>query len=443
MMNDDAAKAVPIASWSYTLPTTTRLKVYDKGQSNGLSRLSSPFIPRGAGRSYGDAAYITNGITLSSQTLDQIGELDAECGTITCESGVEIIQLHRFLEQTDWAFPIYGGTQWATIGGAVASDIHGKNDVAQGSFGNHVESIVLLLPDGTSLECSRDIRPDLFVATIGGMGLTGFIKAVKLKLQKDLPHMVRMRTKIVSGITQALACFDSSDHDFQFFSCAGCTGQPADGGLYATASYSEGPDAAPRLALEFPVPAINFANLLSWGLGSRTLNIAHRRHYRDIDKRTHIENYNYVGAPAVFKHFNKLCGPLIEYQFVVSADQIQTVFTDLLKLSRARSLAGYGYAMKKFGRVRRMGLLSFPRPGYTVNFFTKDTPEARAFLTYFTDYLLELGGRVYLAKDSCILARQFEAMYDHLDRWREIVRHYDPANRVQSDLSRRLQMKPW
>ena len=134
---------------------------------------------------------------------------------------------------------------------------------------------------------------------------------------------------------------------------------------------------------------------------------------------------------------------MIEYQFVVSADQIQTVFIDLLKLSRARSLAGYGYAMKKFGRVRRMGLLSFPRPGYTVNFFTKDTPEARAFLTYFTDYLLELGGRVYLAKDSCILARQFEAMYDHLDRWREIVRHYDPANRVQSDLSRRLQMKPW
>jgi decaprenylphospho-beta-D-ribofuranose 2-oxidase len=134
---------------------------------------------------------------------------------------------------------------------------------------------------------------------------------------------------------------------------------------------------------------------------------------------------------------------MIEYQFAVSAEQIRTACTELFNLYMARSIPCNGYMMKKFGDIRPVGLLSFPTSGYTVNFLTDDTPEARKMLVHFTDILLELGGRVYLAKDSCILARQFERMYDRLPEWREIVRQYDPKNRVQSDLSRRLNMKPW
>lgn len=444
MIQPEPAKEINISSWSFTLPTTTRLMVFDAATSNNtIKAVSAPFIPRGAGRSYGDAAYITHGITLSSKPLDQIAQFDETRGTIVCESGVEIIQLHRFLERTEWSFPIYGGTQWATIGGMLAADVHGKNDVSQGSFGNHVESIELIMPDGSQLHCSSSVRPDLFAATIGGMGLTGFTKSVTLKLQPNLPQTVRMRTTILSELDQVFAKFEESEHDFRFFSCAGCTGQPSDGGLYATASYSEELGQAGRKTIDIPLPTINLAKILSWQFGSQLCNIFHRRHYQNIDRPIHIEKFNYVGGPGIFKHFNKCGGSMIEYQFVVSTEHIHRAITDLLKMSRDRSLAGYGFALKKFGTIDRMGLLSFPKPGYSVNFWNNDCPEARDFLIYFTDYLLEIGGRAYLAKDSCILPRQFEAMYKNLNQWRDIVKRYDPANKVQSDLSRRLNMKPW
>jgi decaprenylphospho-beta-D-ribofuranose 2-oxidase len=433
-------KKVKIASWSYTLPTTTYLAPYEEQQSQLWRQTEMPFIPRGNGRSYGDAAYVTDGLTLSSQKLDGIGTLDVANGLIECGAGVTIGALHRYLEAQGqgWAFPIYGGTQWGTIGGAAAVDIHGKNDVAQGSFGNHVAAFKLVASDGQTLDCSKASQPDLFAATIGGMGLTGLIKTVTLKLQRGLARALHVRSHMLPIGAQVLDAFEITACDFQFFSCAGCTFATCPG-LYAYATYSDEVIHSIRKPIDLPTPTINLCRPSLVPL----VNQLQRRLVGHRDEVVHIRDFNYIGPHEYFKQFNKLCGSLIEYQFVVAAEQIETALTELFKIYQQSSFLCYGYVLKKLGTMPRAGLLSFPKAGYTVSFLVQNHPAARKFLIDFTDLIIELGGRIYLTKDSCILARQFERMYDQLDQWRTIVRRTDPTNRVQSDLSIRLGMKPW
>lgn len=430
----------PIASWSNVRATTTNLLSYKPFFIKELEGYSLPFIPRGAGRSFGDAAYITNGISLTSDLLCRILECDWEGGTIVCESGVLMGHLHTYLDQTDWNFPIYGGTQWATVGGAIASDIHGKNDVHQGSFGNHIQSLVLIMPDGQELECSRQTAPDLFRATIGGMGLTGLIKTVTLKLQRGLPRTVRLRSRPVFSLDDAVNCFSQSESDFQFCTWRSCTPRSTKG-LFFFASYTESECSINLTASEIRLPATKLFNKFSIQLGSQLVHLVHR----NLDKKVHVIDFNFIGIHERFKHWNMLYKSVgfIEYHFVVSANYLHNAFVTLVNMCHERGLTLHFVILKRFGNFQRAGLLSFPKEGYTINFQMEDRPENRKFLIDFTDFLLELKSRVYLAKDACILPRQFEDMYENLDEWRKIVIKYDPANKIQSDLSLRLGLKPW
>ncbi len=432
-----------IASWSYTLPTSTDLRRYE-GERHPWSAGSRPVIPRGAGRSYGDAAYVTGGVTLSSSGIRRILDLDTEAGTITCETGVEMGALHKYLESTDWSFPIFGGTQWATLGGAIASDIHGKNHVRDGSFGHHVLAMEIVLADGEVLTCSPSEHPDLFAATIGGMGLTGFVRRVTLALQRDRTSGVRLRSRIVRGVPQALEALASSDDDFQFVSCVK-PGDPSDDiSIHPRANYVSDPVPEAREPIEIPLPTLPFRRLQLMHVGMRAFRRVQLRMYGDVDRTMHIRDYNYIGLHEVIKHVNKVLGSFIEYQFVLPADTVEDAWRELVALAGRRSVTPRGYVFKRLGPQPGAGLLSFPAEGVTASMFAGDTPETRKLFADFTDDLIEMGGRVYLAKDSCISATQLDQMYgDQLARWRSIVARYDPENHVRSDMSQRLAMKPW
>lgn len=429
-----------IASWSNVQPTTTSILAYRPSFAGELADLPLPFIPRGAGRSFGDAAYITNGITLTSQLLDRIIACDWERGEIVCESGVSMDQLHTYLDRTEWTFPIYGGTRLATVGGAVAADIHGKNDVKQGSFGNHVQSLVLVTPDGQDRECSPQIAPDLFRATIAGMGLTGLIKTATLKLQRGLPRSVRLRSRPVFSLDDAIDCFDHSASDFQFCTWTSYTSRSARG-LFFYASYAQGEPGRPRTASEIRLPTTRLFNRFLMPAAGQVMHLL----CRNLDQKVHVMDFNFIGVHERFKHWNRVYqrAGLIEYHFVVSAEHLCDAVAALVRMCHKQGLTLHFGILKRFGGAQRAGLLSFPRQGYTLNFQVEDRAETRKLLIDFTDVLIELKGRVYLAKDACILPRQFEGMYEGLDEWRNIALKYDPANKIQSDLSVRLGLKPW
>jgi len=164
---------------------------------------------------------------------------------------------------------------------------------------------------------------------------------------------------------------------------------------------------------------------------------------KKLDVVLHVQQFNYGGGHTVLVNWNRLYGRrgFIEYHFALDEARFASGYHALASLARARSVDLFFGVVKRFGDVRRAGLLSFPVPGYGVNFQVEDTADARRLLLAFTDVLVELGGRVYLAKDAVILPRHLEAMYPQLGAWRAIVKAYDPRGRIQSDLSIRLRMK--
>lgn len=399
-----------------------------------------PFIARGAGRSFGDVAYLSDGMTLSSLDMKNIIALDLQEGKIVCEAGVRMGTLHQFLDLLAWSFPCYGGTQWVTLGGAVASDINSKNDVSQGSFGNHVESLLVMTPNGQEVACGRSVNRDLFHATIGGMGLTGLIKRVTLKLQQGLASTVRSRVKPIVGIEEVNQCLNETPSDFQFAAWPTFM-TPQAKGFYCYATYSEGVTQLPKAVANSRLPSLKFINKVLMPVAK---SIMHSSCHK-IDHQMHVMRFNYIGLHEFFRNWNQTYGKegVIEYHFVVPTEHLASAWRELTKMQRYYGLPIYWVVLKKFGNMPRAGLLSFPMAGITIDFQTDNRPEYRQLLIYFTDFLTELGGRVYLAKDSCILPRQFEKMYPKLDEWREIVKNYDPTGRVRSDLSVRLNMKPW
>jgi len=427
-----------IASWSNVQKTTTRLVDCADGSLPVDAGDGTFVIPRGAGRSFGDAAYVTRGTTLSSLRMARLGAIDAAAGVVACEAGVRMIDLHRHVRHSGYSFCIYGGTPWATVGGAVASDIHGKSDWRDGSFGNHVVAVTVVAPDHGAIECSASQHPDLFAATIGGMGLTGFITSVTMRLEPSRRRAVRVRARVVSSVREMIDCFTHLGADMMV--CDWLSPSLRSGrGILWYGVYVAGHVEPRSTVTALWLPRVKVFN--RWTV--RGMGMVLEAAAKKLDVVLHVQQFNYGGGHTVLVNWNRLYGRrgFIEYHFVLDEARFASGYHALAALARARSVDLFFGVVKRFGDVRRAGLLSFPGPGYGVNFQVEDTADARRLLLAFTDLLVELGGRVYLAKDAVILPRHLEAMYPQLGAWRSIVKAYDPRGRIQSDLSIRLRMK--
>jgi len=141
-------------------------------------------IPRGLGRSYGDSTLTPNGAVLCMKHLNRFLAFDPETGLLECEAGVSFAEIIQTFLPQGWFLPTTPGTKFVTLGGAIAADVHGKNHHVDGSFGNFVVQMTLLLADGSIVDCTRDSDPELFWATIGGMGLTGIILSAQIRLTR-------------------------------------------------------------------------------------------------------------------------------------------------------------------------------------------------------------------------------------------------------------------
>ena len=429
-----------VASWSNTLPALTSFVKGRAGWDQVIAQPGTAVIARGAGHSFGDAAYLDGGFTCSSLSHDQISTIDTARHTITVGGGVTLGAFHRHLDSTPYEFSIFGGTASATAGGAAAGDIHGKNHVLAGSFGAHVVSLGVVTIDGRRIDCSSTVEPDLFSATLGGMGLTGFIESVTLKLSSRGSSALRQRRALVTHPGEMDELFMTTSAEFSYCVWPDLARKRARGFFCAADRVATRcpPD---RRGMTIPLPRIGL--LQPWTIGF--VGEAILRFSRRTESIVHIRDFNYSGLPEIFLNWNMLYGRrgMIEYQFVLPSADFLAVLRELVSLAQHHSLGLLAAVVKKFGIHEPAGLLSFPSPGFTINFQMPNTLETVSFLRAFTDVLLDRGGRVNLTKDSCLTAGQFSRMFPHLEEWRKIVRRFDPAHRIRSGLSNRLAMKPW
>lgn len=401
----------------------------------GLGALEGGCVPRGAGRSFGDAAAIAGGHTVVTDGLTGIGTVQG--GAIEVEAGAPLGAVARALAGTGFGLPVAGGTRHVTVGGAIAADIHGKNDPDQGSFGYHVAALELALADGTRVWCSPEDEPELFAATIGGMGLTGLVVRARLRLVAR-PH---------AGIRRARHRFDGVDGLMRAFADHPAPWQAAwcdrsRGGLRGVlhTAVPGPPPPPPARTLDLPLPRVRlYRRPLVAALNER---IATAPEVEDVpghlwDLVWSVDRLKAWDAP----HGRRGCD---EFQFACPADRFPSALSATISLCEDAGVRPTFAMVKRLGDRPRAGLLSFPTAGFTwtANFGHRPG-NAALFRRLFDAVVLPHGGRGYLAKDAAMTAPQYAAMTPGLADWRRIARRADPRGRLRSGLSRRLELKPW
>jgi decaprenylphospho-beta-D-ribofuranose 2-oxidase len=432
--------ATTLASWSNILPAKT---IMSNGASGWRAAVSdrAVMIPRGAGRNFNDCAVVSDGVTCTLRGRDRVLALDESAPSITVEAGLGVGELHRLLERTGLEFPIFGGTQWATVGGATAANIHGKNHPAAGSFGNHVLELTLLTAEGDRAVCGPESHPDLFRATIGGMGLTGLIESVVLRLRPTGGRTLQQSRAVITDTGSMFDLFEKTDTEFGQGVWPTLTerGTP---GLFLSATRESSPSRPPRPAIRVPLPRLRAVRP---GLARIATAVTIRAALQPGTSRIHIRKYNYSGSHEVIFHWNRLFGGqgMIAFQWTMPELAFKAALCDLVGRARQSDIPLLSAVVKRFGAHPPAGMLAFPLEGYTLCCQTPYTRRAIGFLRDFADEVVGAGGRVNLTKDSCVSPNQLAQMYPRLPEWQRTVERYDPQRRVVSNLSSRLELKPW
>jgi decaprenylphospho-beta-D-ribofuranose 2-oxidase len=397
-------------------------------------------IVHAGGRSYGDCALNTGGAVLMSKTLDRIIAFDDQTNIVQVEPGVTFKQLLEHFLPKNTIVPVSPGTGFATIGGAVANDVHGKNHEQAGSFGQHVTELDLRLPDGTLHTIGPNADPSLFAATVGGIGLTGVITRIAFRM-KQIPGpamIVRaQRCQDLDALLSAMAEAASASHSVAWIDGT-ATGTNLGRGILETAEPA-GADQHPRppssrLTVPFDFPSAT--------LNTLTVRAFNAAYFRRIPKQGHtgiVHLARFLYPLDTLLRWNRIYGKRGFYQFqcVLPYEAGADAVRDLLERIAASGRASFLSVLKHMG-PGRAGYLSFPRPGYTLalDFPARDGVED--FYTKLVERVLHHGGRIYLGKDALLRSEHFKSMYPEWNAFRDVLAHIDPNRHMMSDMRRRL-----
>jgi len=396
-------------------------------------------IPRGLGRSYGDAALNREGV-VDVSGRDRLIAFDETNGMLECEAGVSLACIVATFLPRGWFLPVTPGTKFVTVGGAIAADVHGKNHHVDGTLGNFVHELELLTADGSVLRCSRERNREAFCATLGGMGLTGIILSAKLTLRRVQSAYVRQTTIKCANLDVALERLEQSNDDYRY--SVGWIDCLASGGslgrtvlMLANEAAGHGMRVTARAQLGMPF------NLPSSAFNLRTVtafNAAYYRRQREGEQL--IDYYRYFYPLDAIRSWNRMYGRrgFIQYQALVPLGTARGALVELLEAVSQAGLASFLAVLKRSGNAGE-GILSFPFPGYTLALDIPNRGDATRHLARTLDrILLRHGGRIYLAKDAVTDAETFAAMYPSLPSFRSAKGRLDPAGRFSSSLSRRV-----
>lgn len=394
-------------------------------------------LPYGNGRSYGDSNLNPGGALLQGRHLDRLIAFDAATGVLRCEGGVLFSELLRLIVPQGWFLPVTPGTQFITVGGAIANDVHGKNHHVAGSFGNHVRRFELLRSDGSRRECSPTEHPDWFAATIGGLGLTGLITWAEVQLKRIANPYLDTESIKFRSVGEFFELSAQSERDFEYtvswIDCAFDDGRLGRGlfnrGNHAPATMNTAllpkglPSGVAEHSRTVPItPPISLINPLS--LKSFNTLYFHKQRSEVVRSLQHHRPFFYP-LDALLE-WNRIYGPRGFYQYqcaVPPKDALRT--TEALLKAIARSgLGSFLAVLKQFGEPASRGMLSFPTPGTTLALdFPNQGPRLHTLFAELDRIVMAAGGRLYPAKDGRMGPALFKAGYP---RWSEFQPYVDP-----------------
>ena len=428
---------MPISSWGRLSADLHRAVGFsDRATVGAVIAGTQPGLPRGMGRSYGDVCLNPGGVVWMTPTLDRLISFDRAQGVLVCEAGVLLRDIQRIAMASGWALPVTPGTQMVTVGGAIANDVHGKNHHHHGTFGACVSAITLVRTSGETLVCSAMDNDDLFCATIGGMGLTGFITQAALQLVRVPGPWLETESLPFDNLDAFFALSDSSEQDWEHtVAWVDCVSGARGRGIFMRArTIDSGNRKAPAMrAKRMPVtPPLSLVNAASL----RAFNFAYFHKQRYFSGRS-VQHYLPFSYPLDGIHdWNRMYGPkgFYQYQSVVPRAAGVAATQEMLAAIAASGNGSFLAVLKTFGLRTARGLMSFPMQGVTLALDFPNRGDATLRLFERLDAIVAAAcGRLYPAKDARMPRALFEAGYPALS---EFLKHRDPG--ISSAMSRRL-----
>jgi len=408
--------------------------------------LELPFA-RGLGRAYGDAALPAPGHRRIAGTMlaDRMLTFDPRTGALKAEAGLSLADLGRVLLPRGWFTPVSPGTRFVTLGGMVAADVHGKNHHREGTFGRHVDGLTIRTASGDIVRCSPLQHPDLFWATVGGMGLTGVILDVSVRLSPvPSPWILEERERAVD-IDAFLDLLRESGRSWPMtvgWIDTLSSGRALGRGILIRGRWAEpheAPSRQPRLETRgLPVPFELPSLVLSpWAV--RAFNAAHYRIHPRRQRTRVVHPWAFFYPLDVLHHWTRLYGRrgFTQYQCVLPAAVAPTATRRVLQEVSLRGGTSFLCVIKDCGMEGR-GLLSFPMPGVSVALDIPYRNTTQALIDALNEIVIAEGGRIYLAKDALTRPAHFRAMERRLDQFLEVRQQWDPDGRIRSAQSIRL-----
>ena len=403
-------------------------------------------LTRGLGRSYGDSALPPPGVTAvaGSVRADRILALDPARARLRAEAGLSLRDLAWTLLPRGLFPPVVPGTQFVTLGGMVAADVHGKNHHVAGTIGRHVTGLRLLTAAGEIVDCSRQRSPDLFQATIGGMGLTGHLLELELALDRIPSPWILQETRRVAHLDETLAALAESARDWPFTVCwldALASGRALGRGVLIRGRWAEPGEApgTPPRPLRGPAVPFRLPGFALNDLSVRLFNAVYRASFPARLRRSVVHPQKFFWPLDAVRHWNRIYGArgFTQFQCVLPESERPGAVRRFLAEAARRGGSSFLCVIKDCG-AEGEGLLSFPRPGVSVALDLPMRRDTRALVEALADVVLAEGGRIYLAKDAFVRADQFRAMEPRLAAFARARDRWDPERRLRSAQSVRL-----
>lgn len=391
----------------------------------------APILCYGNGRSYGDSCLNDGGTLVATRRLDRFITFDPTRGILRCEAGVLLAEILDLVVGSGWFLPVTPGTRFVTVGGAIANDVHGKNHHVEGTFGHHVRALGLARSDGTFPECSQQQNPELFAATVGGLGLTGAILWAEIALKPIGNPYIRVETTRFRDLAEFFELAEQADRSHEYtvawIDCA-ARGRKLGRGLHMAGHHAgrgcterpATPSGGLRVPFDPPVSLVADASVRAFNAlyfrkqwARRTLGFHHYRpFFYPLDG---IDEWNRIYGPRGF----------LQYQSVVPLSDGYEVTREMLLRIAQSGLGSFLSVLKLFGDKPPAGMLSFPRPGVTLALDFPNRGDRMFKLFGELDAIVsDAGGALYPAKDARMPAALFVAGYPQLERFERWI---DPA----------------
>ncbi len=401
--------------------------------------LDNRLIARGMGRSYGDSANAK--VVIGTNKINKIINFDDEIGLITVESGATIRNILELIVPSGWFFPVTSGTSRVTIGGAISSDIHGKNHHNAGTITEYLIEMNILIGNGQIINCSKEKNVDLFYATCGGMGLTGIITSAVIKLKKIKSYIInerQIKTKTIDETFNKLEEFNNSSYSVAWIDLL--TNKKYLGrGIVSLGEHSEEKNLNFKLKKTINIPYYTPSVFISKNI-IKAFNFFYYNKPLIEYKNISLEKYFY--PLDTIDNWNRIYGKngFVQYQFQLPLlDCLKNLKLIINKIYESKAYVTLG-VLKKFGKANK-NLLSFPDEGFTLALDFKMSKNTLHLIRELDEIILSMSGRVYLTKDATLTESTFKKMYKNWSEFENIRSKYFAIGKFESSQSIRLGLK--